>query len=167
MQSIIKSESELVKEFTEGSTGNECPKHPHLMDKNTVIFLIRMVMSELNELANTVSNNEAESMQLMKDALNTIDVCHKFSSDPVEQLAEQADSLVDANYYMLNIAAKHGMNLSELFKVVHAANMAKRDPQTGQFIRRKEDGKVIKPANWKEPDVVGEIKRQLNNGSWN
>lgn len=50
--------------------------------------------------------------------------------------------------------------------MVHAANMAKRDPSTGQFIKRA-DGKIIKPEGWKAPDVEGEIIRQDVEGSFN
>lgn len=52
-----------------------------------------------------------------------------------------------------------------MFHVVHAANMAKRDPQTGKFIKR-EDGKIIKPMGWVPPNVEGEIERQVKVGAW-
>jgi predicted HAD superfamily Cof-like phosphohydrolase len=59
----------------------------------------------------------------------------------------QADALVDVYYYSLNAAAKNGFNISAVFGIVHAANMAKRDPATGKFLKR-EDGKIIKPSGW-------------------
>jgi len=49
--------------------------------------------------------------------------------------------------------------------VVHAANMAKRNPATGKFEKRA-DGKIIKPPGWKAPDVEGEMGRQFREGSW-
>jgi predicted HAD superfamily Cof-like phosphohydrolase len=45
------------------------------------------------------------------------------------------------------------------------ANMAKRCPVTGKFLKR-EDGKIIKPAGWQPPDVEGEIERQAREGSF-
>jgi len=30
----------------------------------------------------------------------------------------------------------------------------------------REDGKIIKPAGWKAPDVEAEISRQLRDGAW-
>eukprot|EP00961_Rhodomonas_salina_P176604 2380272-Rhodomonas_salina.2 len=90
----------------------------------------------------------------------------------------QADALIDVYYYSLNAAAKKGMNISAVFDIVHAANMAKRDPATGKFIKR-DDGKIIKPDGWKvrcclfckaqlqsAPDVEAEISRQLEEGAW-
>lgn len=83
----------------------------------------------------------------------------------ISQIADQADALVDVEYYMLDCACKKGVNMSALFGVVHAANMAKRDPATGKFIKR-DDGKIVKPAGWQPPDIDAEILRQTKNGAW-
>jgi predicted HAD superfamily Cof-like phosphohydrolase len=161
------SNSESVKEFTEGSSGKACPTVPVKMSKEQVLFMIRMVMSELDELAATVTSNEDESNRLLLQALQSIDKCHKFDyKDDISIIGAQADSMVDAWYYMLNSGCKHGMNLSKLFDIVHAANMAKRDPVTKTFNRRESDGKVIKPQGWQEPDINKEIERQMKEGSW-
>ena len=71
-----------------------------------------------------------------------------------------ADALVDIYYYSQNAACKKGMNLSSVFTMVHAANMAKRDANTGKFIKRESDGKIIKPEGWQPPNVEAEIARQ-------
>lgn len=84
----------------------------------------------------------------------------------IYQCADQADALVDVYYYSQNAACKKGMNLSSVFNLVHGANMAKRDPSTGHFIRRESDGKVLKPKGWKPPDVEAELMRQAAEGSW-
>jgi len=157
-----------VKEFTEGYLNMKCPEKPLSLSKNEVFFIIRMVMSELDELATTVTDNHEECNKFMLDALNTIDKCQKYDyPNDIMLVSAQADAMVDAWYYMLNTASKHGINLSKLFDIVHDANMNKRDPLTGKFIRRETDGKVIKPEGWKEPDIEGEIKRQMEEGSWN
>ena len=164
----MSTNSQDVKEFTEGYLNIKCPNHPVAMNKEDAFFVIRMVMSELDELAATVTHNDEECKEFMQKALNSIDKCQNYDyPNEVSLIAAQADSMVDAWYYMLNIASKHGMNLSKLFDVIHRANMNKRDPQTGQFIRRESDGKVIKPEGWQPPDVEGEIKNQIDNGSWN
>ena len=59
-------------------------------------------------------------------------------------VAEEADELVDIWYYSLNVAAKKGVNLSSLFDIVQATNMAMKDPVTDTFLKR-ENGKIIKP----------------------
>jgi predicted HAD superfamily Cof-like phosphohydrolase len=163
----MQTTSEKVKEFTEGYTNQKCPDKPIAMTKDEVLWTIRMVMSEMDELAATVTSNDEECTALMQQALNTIDKCHNYEyNSEVKLIGAQADSMVDAEYYMHNIASKHGMNLSKLFDVIHAANMAKRDPTTKQFIRRESDGKVIKPEGWQEPDIDAEIRKQMEEGSW-
>ena len=42
----------------------------------------------------------------------------------LHKAAAQADALVDVYYYSQNAACKKGMNLSKIFSLVHAANMA-------------------------------------------
>ena len=156
-----------VKEFTEGYLNMKCPDKPVALSKEEAFFIIRMVMSELDELAATVTQDHEECNKFMMDALLSIDKCQKYQyNDELGVISAQADSMVDAWYYMLNTAAKHGMNLSKLFDVVHRANMNKRDPKTGKFIRRESDGKVIKPEGWQEPDIEGEMRKQMEDGAW-
>jgi predicted HAD superfamily Cof-like phosphohydrolase len=163
----MTSNAVSVKDFTEGSTGTVCPATPIAMNREKAMFIIRMVISELDELACTVCENEADRDRFMEECLNTRDKCRNFSyGTQVDLIAAQADALVDAWYYSLNISAQHGINLSSLFDIVHSANMAKRDPVSGKFIRRATDGKVIKPEGWQLPDVEGEIARQMRDGSW-
>merc|ERR1711939_1121041 len=83
----------------------------------------------------------------------------------IKKVSAQADALVDIEYYMLNCAAKKGFNMSSIFGVVHAANMAKRNPETGRF-EKNADGKIIKPPGWKPPNVEAELARQVSEGSW-
>ncbi len=160
------SDAQLVKEFTEESSGIPCPMVPTTMNRSSVAFIIRMILSELDELACTVTSNEEERDALLHEAMYTRDRCTTYQyANGAELAGAQFDALVDAWYYSLNCAAKHGANLSSIFNVVHQANMAKRDPATGKFTRRS-DGKVIKPVGWQSPDITGEIQRQMDEGSW-
>ena len=161
------SNAEDVKEFTEGYLNIKCPDKPNPLSQSEVFFIIRMVMSELDELATTVTSNDEECKEFMFNALRKIDKCQNYEyNSEIELIGAQADSMVDAWYYMLNTASKHGINLSKLFNIVHQANMNKRDPKTHKFIRRESDGKVVKPEGWMPPDVEGEIMRQMEEGSW-
>merc|ERR1719336_2468089 len=91
--------------------------------------------------------------------------CKQIMGVPEKIISEQGDALDDIWYYSLNAACKKGVNLCSIFDVVHAANMAKIDPATGKCIKR-EDGKIMKPAGWKAPDVEAEIRRQAANGGF-
>ena len=157
------SHTNLVREFTVQSMGVKLPNKPTKMSKDEVKFIVRMVLSEMLELCATVTPNVEEAHNLFGDCCIEVDKPRAFEPETksdVEIMAEQYDSFVDAWYYMLNTAVKKGVDLDGIFRIVHGANMAKRFPD-GTFHRR-EDGKVVKPDGWKEPDIVGEIKRQMD-----
>ena len=86
--------------------------------------------------------------------------------EEAESIAEQADALVDAIYYICDFAATHGINLDPLFEIVHGANMQKI--VDGRVIRRK-DGKILKPEAWENPGpkLAAEIDRQIRVGAFN
>lgn len=159
-----------VKSFYEETRETKCPATPKELTKDSVKFITRMVLSELSELACTVSESTEEAVILLEDCLNEIDGPKMQSPDQyhtrTNRIAAQADAFVDIYYYMLDTAAKHGINLTPIFQIVHEANMAKRDPDTQKFIKRESDGKVMKPKGWIPPDVEGEIERQIKEGSW-
>lgn len=156
----MQTNQQKVNEFSLG-VGIELPKTPQLMSKEDVIFLTRMALSEIQELVDTITTSNEESLQLMKDCLGQDESKHHGGKlSEVELIAEQSDACVDCWYYMLNVAGRNGHNLSKVFDVVHQANMDKRDPKTGKFLRRESDGKILKPVGWKAPDIVSEIYKQ-------
>lgn len=85
--------------------------------------------------------------------------------EEAKNTVEQADALVDAIYYICDTAVRHGMNLDTLFKIVHRANMQK--VVDGKVIRR-EDGKIMKPDGWEDPEpyLTREMQRQERDGSF-
>jgi hypothetical protein len=64
----MSSNYNLVKKFTEESKDMKCPTIPVKMDITEVKFLIKMVVSEMMELAQTVSD---EPINLLKECLDT------------------------------------------------------------------------------------------------
>merc|ERR1711920_503311 len=128
-----------------------------------------MILDELLELWATIRESD-DAKKALIDLVTKAEAlaAETYSDDQhgrVNHVAAQADALVDIQYYMLNCAAKKGFNMSSIFGVVHAANMAKRNPETGRF-EKNADGKVIKPPGWKPPNVEGELLRQFTEGSW-
>jgi predicted HAD superfamily Cof-like phosphohydrolase len=153
------SDYEKVRDFTIRA-GQHVTSEPTPMNKEETIFLLRMALSELQELALTVTGSVEDSISLLKECVNSIDKSpHEPLTTQDEIIAAQADAIVDLWYYGLNAFAKKTVDLSAIFDVVHDSNMAKRDPATGKFIHR-EDGKIIKPPNWAPPDIVAEIRHQ-------
>ena len=170
MTSVAKHQtnSEAVREFTAGA-GQPTPSFPSSMTDDEVLFLTKMILDETMELMATIlpPNEAKEKMKNMIDASKDLpqEVYAKDGSEEYKKIADQADALVDVYYYSQNAACKKGINLSSIFGLVHAANMAKRDPETGKFLKRA-DGKIIKPKGWTPPNVEAEIQRQLKEGSF-
>ena len=157
-------DADHVREFTAGA-GQPTPDKPELMSKDEVCFLGKMVLDEVMELFATVYPASDAKRKLCGFIDGSKDIAQLPADDETNLIAEQGDAICDVYYYMLNAAAKKGVNLSALFHIVHGANMAKRDPATGQFLKRA-DGKIIKPVGWQEPDIKAEIVRQFAQGSW-
>jgi predicted HAD superfamily Cof-like phosphohydrolase len=160
--------AEAVREFTFES-GKPTPEKPEVMSEGEVHFISKMILDEMLELWATLKESDESKAALVK-LLNEAEALPKevYKDDEqgkINQVAAQADALVDIEYYMLNCAAKKGFNMSSIFGIVHGANMAKRNPETGRF-EKNADGKVIKPPGWKPPNVEGELARQLVEGSW-
>jgi len=124
-----------VKEFSDACNDGNNPSSPRLMDDAAVEFIAEMVNDELQELREATD------------------------------VAEQADALVDAIYYICDTAVRHGMNLDRVFDIVHGANMQK--VVDGRVIRR-DDGKIMKPEGWQDPAplLLAEMHHQETDGSW-
>jgi predicted HAD superfamily Cof-like phosphohydrolase len=155
------SDYQKVLEFTTGAK-QSITTEPTPLNKDETLFLIRMLLSEIQELALTVTDSVDESVELIKNAMLTIDKSNWEPLDTdVKKCAAQVDSVVDMWYYSLNAFCKKCIDPSAVFNVVQNANMAKRDHITGKFNIRESDGKIIKPEGWKEPDIVKEITNQI------
>ena len=99
-----------MRQFTEES-GTTCPKKTEKMSKEEIRFLIRMVISEMTELAQTVTTSYEEALNMVYTSIDIDPSKHPVYTTDEEVIAEQGDAMVDAWYYMLNSAAKRGINL--------------------------------------------------------
>jgi hypothetical protein len=86
-----------------------------------------------------------------KELQEAIDAC-----DPVEILDALEDILV------VTIGAIHSMGADGEggWKEVMKTNFAKIDKETGK-VRKREDGKVIKPIGWVPPDLKTFVKKNV------
>lgn len=162
------SQAQQVAHFTEAA-GTKVPQRPRPMTKDEVFNVVRHVISEMRELMSTVVDTR-EGDPILKGFVDE-DAADRHrqppqTDDPLDVAVEQADAIVDAHYYMLNAAAKAGINVDKFFYAVHAANMAKIDPETGRVLRRASDGKILKPPNWKPPCLTDIMRICAEYGSW-
>jgi predicted HAD superfamily Cof-like phosphohydrolase len=65
---------------------------------------------------------------------------------------DDLDAVIDQIVVLIGYALSHGWDIEGAWQEVMRSNMAKIDPETGK-VRRREDGKVMKPAQWSPPDL--------------
>jgi len=89
-----------------------------------------------------------EEFKELKEAIN--------NNDMVEVLDALEDILV------VTIGAIHsaGMDGEGGWKEVMSTNFAKIDKETG-LVRKREDGKVLKPVGWKAPNLEPFLKKNV------
>ena len=75
--------------------------------------------------------------------------------DAIEQndTVEQLDALVDILVVTMGAIRAAGWDGEAAWKEVMDTNFAKIDPDTGK-VRKREDGKVLKPEGWKAPELA-------------
>ena len=85
---------------------------------------------------------------LLEDTLIQEEYCELMEAKtPEEQLKEMADLIYVTNHK----AVTFGWDLDEAVRRVHASNMSKLDEEGEPIFR--EDGKVLKGPNYKEPNL--------------
>ena len=75
------------------------------------------------------------------------------NNDRVEQL----DALIDILVVTIGAIHSGGFDAEGAWKEVMSTNFAKIDKETG-LVRKREDGKVLKPVGWKAPDLAPFVK---------
>jgi predicted HAD superfamily Cof-like phosphohydrolase len=92
--------------------------------------------------------------------LNLIEEEHKElkealdAKDPVEQL----DALIDILVVTIGAIHSAGFDAEGAWKEVMRTNFAKIDKVTGK-VRKREDGKVLKPLGWTAPELSPFLKK--------
>lgn len=72
---------------------------------------------------------------------------------------EQLDALLDIIVVTIGAIHSAGFNGEGGWKEVMSTNFAKIDKETGK-VRKREDGKVLKPVGWVAPDLKPFLKKE-------
>jgi predicted HAD superfamily Cof-like phosphohydrolase len=70
---------------------------------------------------------------------------------------EQLDALIDILVVTIGAIHSGGFDAEGAWKEVMSTNFAKIDKDTG-LVRKREDGKVLKPVGWVAPDLKPFVK---------
>ena len=71
---------------------------------------------------------------------------------------ETLDALIDILVVTIGAIHSAGFDAESAWKEVIATNFAKIDRDTGK-VRKREDGKVLKPVGWTAPDLAPFLKK--------
>lgn len=134
----------LVGEF-HTTYGHPISNTPSPTDDERTRLRLSLIAEEFFELLEATGLGCEHAENLVREELTY--------GDPAIDLVETADALADLIYVIYGYALELGIPLSSILEEVHASNMSKLDPTTGQPIYR-EDGKVLKGSNFREPDIL-------------
>lgn len=70
---------------------------------------------------------------------------------------EKADACFDMIWVIVGYMRSRGWDVNGIWDEGAKSNLSKIDPTTG-LVRRREDGKILKPDGWKEPDFSQFVK---------
>ena len=93
---------------------------------------LKLIQEEVSELQTAVDNND---------------------------LVEQLDALIDIMVVTVGAVQSLGADGEGAWKEVMSTNFAKIDSLTGR-VRKREDGKVLKPVGWRPPELSKYINQE-------
>lgn len=137
-----------VEEFmvAAGQFVGDTPKVP---DDKVVRLRAKILAEETFEFL------EASFGNVFSDVKKAVNKIIDESSVDVD-IVEIADALGDIDYVSEGARCAYGINGKPIAESIHKSNMDKFGP--GHSFR--EDGKLIKPSDWKAPDILGELVKQ-------
>lgn len=115
-----------------------CPETPNLYNVRELVFRMKLIREEFQE---TIDCSE-----------NIV-----FSNNTQEYWAKLFGELTDMMYVILGTFVTFGIDPEPFWDAIHAANMDK----FRNGLRLREDGKVLKPDDWKPADLDAVLGRQL------
>jgi predicted HAD superfamily Cof-like phosphohydrolase len=78
---------------------------------------------------------------------------------PISDNVETLDALIDILVVTIGAIHSAGYDAEGAWKEVMATNFAKIDKETGK-VRKREDGKVLKPLGWKGPELAQFLNKE-------
>ena len=132
MSRYFTTNFDLVEEFMT-AFDQDVQKKASMPDRKTAMLRLKLILEEYEELETAVEE---------------------------QHLVGIADALTDILYVTYGAGHAFGIDLDECFEEVHESNMSKLGPD-GKPIYR-DDGKVMKGPDYREPDLRKIIKCNMN-----
>ena len=90
--------------------------------------------------------------QLYKDLIKE-EVTEFWEAEAVADDVEELDACFDMIWVIVGYMKSRGWDCEAAWDEGAQSNLSKIDPNTG-FVRRREDGKILKPEGWQPPDFA-------------
>lgn len=142
----ITAYKEIQKKLKEQLTNKEIKMTNVFTDQASFMTASDQTVGEYNEAQYKLYLN------LIREEFNELQVAID-DNDKVEQL----DALLDMQVVILGSLHSLGVDAIGAWNEVIRSNMSKIDPETGK-VKKREDGKVLKPATFSPPNLVPFIK---------
>jgi predicted HAD superfamily Cof-like phosphohydrolase/DNA-binding transcriptional regulator YiaG len=140
-----------VREFHTVVVGSALPNYPAVPPKPILDRQLRLITEEYLELMEAVYGEGSLRLALARQQLHAVIELET----PNVNFIELMDASADLEYVNIGLNLWCGVDGNGVFSVVHESNMAKAGGP-----KRASDGKQLKPASWKPPDIAAEIERQ-------
>lgn len=122
---------------------NACEQTVGESNEDQFKLYLKLIKEEYNELL------EAQGLNQNLDRIGYLPV------DKVETL----DALIDIMVVTVGALQSLGVDAEGAWKEVMSTNFSKIDSQTGR-VRKREDGKVLKPTGWQPPELAKYINQE-------
>lgn len=86
-----------------------------------------------------------------------------YPDEKLAALCEVLDAIADSVVVLMGLANSLGLPFAQAYELVHQSNMnkfVKQEDGTYRILKRA-DGKVVKPKDWKRPDIMSLLKYKL------
>jgi predicted HAD superfamily Cof-like phosphohydrolase len=85
------------------------------------------------------------------------EVAEFWEAEAVSDDVEEIDACFDMMWVIIGYMKSRGWDCENIWDEGAKSNLSKIDPVTG-LVKRREDGKILKPEGWKPPDFTKFVK---------
>jgi predicted HAD superfamily Cof-like phosphohydrolase len=118
-----------------------------------VTVFLKAVGQEIPSFPQSTVSDQAELYKkLIKEEVEEF-----WEAEAVSNDVEQIDACFDMMWVIVGYMKSRGWDCENIWDEGAKSNLSKIDPVTG-LVKRREDGKILKPEGWKPPNFAKFVK---------
>jgi predicted HAD superfamily Cof-like phosphohydrolase len=118
-----------------------------------VTVFLKAVGQETPAFPQSTVSDQAE----LYKKLNKEEVEEFWEAEAASDDVEQIDACFDMMWVIVGYMKSRGWDCEKIWDEGAKSNLSKIDPVTG-LVKRRDDGKILKPEGWKPPDFTKFVK---------